>query len=63
MPKRVNIVCDCCGDMTGTTEFIERIARAFNVTTDLVHESLYDGKGIGDLPKMTLEGCHAERVS
>lgn len=54
--KQVRIVCDGCGDDSGTVEFIERISRALNVSTDVVHERLWDGE-------IKLMGCHAEHVA
>jgi len=61
--KRVEIVCDCCGDISGTVEFIERISRVYNLTTDQVHEALYDDKGCGSMPRIIMEGCHVERTN
>lgn len=59
--KQVEIVCDGCGDTSKTEEYVRRIAKAFGVTPLVVHEALWDGMEINEVP-ITISGATVRRV-
>lgn len=61
MEKRIEIVCDGCGDSTKTDEYVLRISKAFGVEIDDVHRELWDGMTINEVP-VNISGAHVRRV-
>lgn len=59
--RRIEIVCDGCGDVTKTDEYVLRISKAFGVTEQQVHQELWNGMTINDVP-VTISGAHVRRV-
>lgn len=59
--RRVEIVCDGCGDASKTEEYVTKIAKAFGVTPLVVHEQLWDGNEINGVP-VNISGAHVRRV-
>ena len=59
--KRVEIVCDGCGDVSRTDEYIVRIAKAFDTTTGAIHEQLWDGMVIEGVP-VSVSGATVRRA-
>ena len=57
----VEIVCDGCGDVSKTDEYVRRIAKAFSMTPLAVHSALWDGMEINGVP-IEISGATVRRV-
>jgi hypothetical protein len=61
LERQVEIVCDGCGDVNKTDEYVRRIAKAFSMTPLAVHEALWDGMEINGVP-IEISGATVRRV-
>lgn len=53
-PRRVRLICDCCGDDSLTDVFVRQMSDGIGVSEEIVHEMILNGD-------IELEGCHAIR--